>query len=164
MPIKIIMIATTIISSRIVKPRSVNLLDARAFAPAHCGNAINRRSVELDCSTLLMLSYQFAYRVPSLAVACDFEYTSKTFFPHQLVESGSSDTHRKPQSDCPVIGSTGTRRRNRIFLSSPAPSLTPLTSVSRSGGYPSLPTSTRILLEVARSWYWSCASFSVLYG
>src|SRR5450755_1566916 len=34
--------------------------------------------------------YQSEYFVPSLAVPCDFEYTSKIFLPPQLVESGSS--------------------------------------------------------------------------
>lgn len=35
-------------------------------------------------------TYQSEYFVPSSAVPVDFEYTSKTFLPPQLVESGSS--------------------------------------------------------------------------
>src|ERR1700680_4681400 len=78
--------------------------------------------------------HQSEYFVPSCAIPCDFEYTSKTFFPPQLVESGSSCTARKTHSFCPVIGSTGILRRKRIFLSLEAPSCTPFTSVSKSGG------------------------------
>src|SRR5579885_792212 len=60
--------------------------------------------------------YQSEYLVPSSAIPVDFEYTSKTLFPPQLVESGSSCTERKPHSARPVIGSTGTRRKNRMFF------------------------------------------------
>ena len=55
--------------------------------------------------------YQSEYFVPSKADAVDFEYTSKTLLPPQLVESGSSCTDRKPHSARPVIGSTGILRR-----------------------------------------------------
>src|ERR1700722_4086045 len=79
-------------------------------------------------------SYQSLYFVPSSAVPVDFEYTSKTFFPPQVVESASSPVPRSPQSALPVIGSMGTLRRNRSLLSVPVPSCTPRTNVSRSGG------------------------------
>src|SRR5580700_5020747 len=79
-------------------------------------------------------NYQSLYFVPSSAVPVDFEYTSNTFFPPQVVESQSSLLERSPQSARPVIGSTGTLRRNRSLLSFPAPSCTPFTSVSKSGG------------------------------
>src|ERR1700741_4109915 len=64
-----------------------------------------------------------------------------------------------PHSTRPVIGSFGTRRRKRIFFPvAPAPpNATPFTSVSRSGGYPSLPSSTRIFCWSARSLYLSIA-------
>src|SRR5260370_28741062 len=78
--------------------------------------------------------YQPLYFVPSSAVPVDFEYTSKTFFPPQVIESQSSLLERSPQSDRPVIGSTGTLRRNRSLLSFPGPSYTPFTSLSKSGG------------------------------
>src|SRR5437762_963350 len=78
--------------------------------------------------------YQSEYLVPSRAVACDFVCTSKTFFPPQFVESGSSWMAWSAQSDWPVMGSVGIRRRKRIFVSVPAPMFTPLTRASRSGG------------------------------
>src|ERR1700688_3996709 len=58
-----------------------------------------------------------------------------------------------PHSGRPVIGSTGTRRRKRIFFPAAPepPTATPFTNVSRSGGYPSLPSSTRIFCWSARS-------------
>src|ERR1700741_4039561 len=80
-----------------------------------------------------LIAHQSEYLLPSRAVPCDLEYTSKTFLPHQLMESGSSVTHRSPQSACPVIGSTGIFRRKRTFLSA-VPTWTPFTRVSRSGG------------------------------
>src|SRR5580704_6557547 len=109
--------------------------------------------------TFRLANYQSAYFVPSNAIPVDFEYTSNTFFPPQLVESGSSCTERKPHSARPVIGSFGTRRRNRIFFPAAPepPTATPFTSVSRSGGYPSLPSSTRIFCWSAKSLYLSIA-------
>src|ERR1700674_2371134 len=80
--------------------------------------------------------YQSLYLVPSKATWSDFVKTSKTFCPPQESESLSSCMERIPHS-CLVMGSTGILRRNFSFL--PATS-TPVTSVSRSGGYPSLPT------------------------
>src|SRR5258708_39932780 len=79
-------------------------------------------------------NYQSEYLVPSSAVLVDFEYMSNTFFPPQLVESGSSWTARSPHSARPVMGSTGIFRRKRIFRSLAVPSCTPCTRVSRSGG------------------------------
>src|ERR1700726_4581696 len=79
-------------------------------------------------------NYQSLYFVPFSAVPVDFEYTSKTFFPPQTAESGSSPVDRSPQSARLVIGSMGTLRRNRSLLSFPAPNCTPVTSVSKSGG------------------------------
>src|SRR5262245_66323572 len=108
MPTRIRIIEITINSSIRVKPRDVR----RRF---------------------FLITHQSEYLLPSRAVPCDLEYTSKTFFPHQLCESGSSVTHRSPQSACPVIGSTGTFLKKRIFLSA-VPTWTPLTSDSRSGG------------------------------
>src|SRR5215475_11400932 len=108
MPTRIRIIEMTISSSIRVNPRDL----ARRF---------------------FVITHQSEYLLPSRAVPCDLEYTSKTFLPHQLTESGSSVTQRKPQSACPVIGSTGTFLKKRIFLSA-VPTWTPFTSVSRSGG------------------------------
>src|SRR5215472_15746313 len=66
-----------------------------------------------------------AYFVPSNAVPCDFEWTSKTLPPPQLCESGSSCTDCRFHSGRPVMGSTGIRRRNRVFCSPLAPYCTP---------------------------------------
>src|SRR5690242_9719392 len=93
--------------------------------------------------------YQSAYLVPSRAVPCDLECTSKTFLPPHEVESGSSWTDCKFHSARPVIGSTGMRRKKRTLRSEPAPIWMGFTSESRSGGYPSLPTSTRMRLRSA---------------
>src|SRR5437868_15454834 len=102
MPIKIRIIVITIISSISVKPsRRGGLCQANA-----------KRELRL-CD--FFMGHQSEYLVPSSAVAWDLEYTSKTFFPPQLVESGSSCTARKPQSARPVIGSTGIFRRKRIL-------------------------------------------------
>lgn len=101
--------------------------------------------------------YQSEYFVPSKAVPVDLEYTSKTLFPPQPVASGSSCTERIPQSALPVIGSTGIRRSIRIFSEPLPPYEIPSTRVCRSGGYPSLPTSTRMRVWSARSLYWSIA-------
>src|SRR6266850_5280644 len=133
MPIKMKMIEITIISSISVNPFAHELLPV------------------LDLLMIFMLPHHSEYRRPSVPVACDFEYTSKTFRPHQLVESGSSDTQRSPHSFCPVIGSFGISLRKRIFLSVPAPTFTPFTRVSRSGGYGSCPTPVGIRC-------WSAAS------
>src|SRR5208282_5998496 len=122
------MIEITIINSSSVKPR----FEDRA------ARFLTATPLSMILLTLFIatprLHYQSLYFVPSSAVPDDFEYTSKTFFPPQLVESGSSLIERNPQSARPVIGSTGIFLRNRSFLSSPAPSCTPFTSVSKSGG------------------------------
>src|SRR5579862_1348491 len=81
--------------------------------------------------------YHVLYSVPSKPVPWDFVNTSNTFWPPQESESGSSCIDRNPHSVVPVMGSTGMRRRNFNFL--PCTS-TPFTRVSRSGGYPSVPT------------------------
>src|SRR6185437_257015 len=81
--------------------------------------------------------YQSLYLVPSSAVPVALVCTSKTLLPSHESESGSSCIERSPQSVSPVIGSVGIRRKNFNFL---PPTSTPLTSVSRSGGYPSEPT------------------------
>src|ERR1700686_3605991 len=49
-------------------------------------------------------------------MALESENTSNTSFPPQLLEPGSSSTERIPPSAWPVIGSTGTRRKNRTCL------------------------------------------------
>src|ERR1700688_3240998 len=82
----------------------------------------------------ILANHQSEYFVPSCAIPCDFEYTSNTVFPPQLGESGSCCTARQPHSFCPVMGSTGILRRKLIYLSLEAPSCTPFTRVSRSGG------------------------------
>src|ERR1039457_4935804 len=79
----------------------------------------------------LSCSHHVAYLVPSSAVPCDLECTSKTLCPPYESESGSSCMERNPHSAWPVIGSTGILRRTLTFL--PCTS-TPFTSVSRSGG------------------------------
>src|SRR5712664_3192543 len=152
MPIRMRIIVMTIINSMSVNPapNSTPRRFSNAALPARIRDSIsisNPRSI-----------YQSEYFVPSSAVAVDFEYTSNTFFPPQLVESGSSCTARSPHSARPVMGSTGIFRRKRIFRSLPAPSCTPFTIVSRSGGYPSLPISTRIWFRSAASLYRSIAS------
>src|ERR1035437_2322614 len=78
-------------------------------------------------------NHHVLYFVPSKPVPSDLVYTSKTLCPPQESESGSSCIERKPHSSLPVMGSTGIRRKKRIFL--PLES-TPFTRVSRSGGYP----------------------------
>src|SRR5215472_6122972 len=83
--------------------------------------------------------YQSLYFVPSRPVPSDLVYTSNTFCPPHESESGSSCIDRRPHSVLPVIGSSGIRRKNRIFL--PFES-TPFTKVSKSGGYPWLSTFT----------------------
>src|SRR3954451_19822336 len=80
--------------------------------------------------------YQSLYLVPSSAVPFDLVCTSKTLLPSQESESGSSCMERRPQSVSPIIGSVGIRRKNFNFF---PPTSTPLTKVSRSGGYCSDP-------------------------
>src|ERR1700721_4873673 len=130
------MIVITIINSISVNPKRRAPRRRRRFAFFSSGTF----------NPHIFAHHQSEYFVPSCATPCDFEYTSNTFFPPQLVESGSSCTARNPHSFCPVMGSTGILRRKRIFLSLEAPSCTPFTSVSKSGGYPSLPSSTLIWL------------------
>src|SRR5216684_6228183 len=82
-------------------------------------------------------TYHSLYLVPSSAVPSDLVNTSKTLCPPQESEVGSSCIDRIPHSAFPVMGSTGILRRKRTFL---PPTSTPVTSVSRSAGYPSVPT------------------------
>src|SRR5688572_10482257 len=120
---------TTISSSMIVNP-AVLLNLFMSFRPVV--------GVGLACRHRCR-RYQSRYLVPSSAVPWLFEYTSYTFWPPHVVESGLSWYARRPHSLSPVIGSTGILRRN--FSLRPVASLatdTPSTSVSRSGGYPSL--------------------------
>src|SRR6266576_397285 len=100
------MIVMTIISSINVKPeprRSLRRFRNHDPPIRFCDSVFN--------SNLRPTNYQSEYLVPSSAVPVDFEYTSNTFLPPQLVESASSRTARKPHSACPVIGSTGILRR-----------------------------------------------------
>src|SRR6266853_3449978 len=121
--IRIMLMTTTISIS--VKPR-VLALGLRTLGLQNLGlRALDQNFI-----------YQSLYLVPSKATWSDLLKTSKTFCPPQESESLSSCIERIPHS-CLVMGSTGIRRRNFSFL--PATS-TPVTSVSRSGGYPSLPT------------------------
>src|ERR1051325_2437369 len=113
MPIKIKMIDITIINSSSVNPARL------------------RRTAFVFSKLMFMLPHHSEYGRPSVPVSCELEYTSKTFFPHQLCESGSSETQRNAQSFCFVIGSTGISLMNRTFLSC---TFTPLTSVSKLGG------------------------------
>src|SRR5215469_7649777 len=94
---------------------------------------LNQSKAALSEAFSHSLSYHVLYFVPSSPVPSDLVYTSKTFCPPQESESGSSCTERRPHSSLPVTGSTGIRLRKRSFL--PLES-TPLTRVSRSGGYP----------------------------
>src|SRR5690242_5950214 len=83
-PIRIRMIVMTIINSMSVNPVLANLLRrfTDAGLPAQiCDNILNSNP---------HMNYQSEYLVPSRAVPDDFEYTSNTFLPPQLVESGSS--------------------------------------------------------------------------
>src|SRR5690242_5588020 len=107
------MIEITIISSSSVNP------------------APSRRVHFVFLKSMFMLPHHSEYGRPSVPVSCELEYTSNTFFPHQLCESASSETHRNPQSFSFVIGSTGTSLIKRTFLSC---TFTPLTSVSKFGG------------------------------
>src|SRR5579862_2987400 len=130
------MIAITIISSISVNPpvarcspraRRLAALFLRRFnpfisTPRHAGEPASH------------LHYQSLYFVPLSAVPVDFEYTSKTLFPPQVVESQSSLDDRSPQSARPVIGSIGTLRKKRSVLSFAPPICTPFTSVSKSAG------------------------------
>src|SRR5208283_5172597 len=80
------------------------------------------------CASAAHVFHHVAYLVPSSAVPCDLECTSKTLCPPYESESGSSCMERNPHSAWPVMGSTGILRRNLTFL--PCTS-TPSTSVSR---------------------------------
>src|SRR5580658_8935636 len=63
-----------------------------------------------------LFAYQSAYFVPSIAVPCDLEVTSKTFCPPHESLFDSSCMERKFHSALPVIGSTGMLRINLSFL------------------------------------------------
>src|SRR5947208_16832684 len=83
-PIKMRMIVMTIINSMSVNPAPASLL--RRFIDA--GLPVRIWDNILNSSP--RQHYQSEYLVPSRAVPVDFEYTSNTFLPPQLVESGSS--------------------------------------------------------------------------
>jgi len=59
--------------------------------------------------------------------------THRHILPHQLVESGSSDTHRLPNPFDSSSGPSESRAGNRTFFPTRA-TFTPVTSVSKSGG------------------------------
>ena len=56
------------------------------------------------------------YLVPSRAVPCDFEYTSKTLCPPKESDVGSSCIERSPHSALPVIGSIRNAAQKRHLL------------------------------------------------
>src|ERR1700680_4334483 len=65
-------------------------------------------------------SYQSLYFVPSSAVSCDLVNTSKTLFPSQESEVGSSCIECIPHSGLLVIGSIGIRAEiSSFFLARP---------------------------------------------
>src|SRR5216684_7905131 len=99
MPIKIRMIVMTIINSMSVKPfssRALRRLRNDDFPVRIRDSILNSnpyssyQSEYFVPSSAVAVDYQSEYFVPSSAALVDFEYTSNTFFPPQLVESGSS--------------------------------------------------------------------------
>ena len=78
------MIVMTIINSIIVNP--VSNSTPRRFP----NEGLPARIRDIISISNPRSNYQSEYLVPSSAVAVDFEYTSNTFLPPQLVESGSS--------------------------------------------------------------------------
>jgi hypothetical protein len=136
-----------------VRQRLTRSTEANRRSP---GSTLWNSSME-SLNSVERVDYQSEYLVPSSAVPVDLEYTSNTLLPAEPVESGSSCTARIPQSALPVIGSTGIRRKRRIFSVPVPPYETPSTSVCKSGGYPSLPTCTCTRSWSARSLYLSIA-------
>src|SRR5438093_10403321 len=82
-PIRMRMIVMTIINSMSVNPARGNPL--RRFI-----NDLQARICACTPNSNPPPDYQAEYLVTSSAVPVDLEYKSKTFFPPQLVQSGSS--------------------------------------------------------------------------
>src|SRR5271156_1978477 len=141
MVIKMTMIAITTISSINVKPRWPPPT-SRFFRIAELKYLFNIHRCLPRSFCYIEFAYQSEYFVPSDAVPDDLLYTSNTSCPPQPVESASSCTDRKPQSLFFVRGSSGTSRKKRIRLSVLPVIGVGFTSVSRSGGYPSVPAFT----------------------
>ena len=104
-PMRMAMIVMTIISSMRVNPKLRHA--PRLFRGQRSGIWWYKCVFTFGCSS----HHQSEYFVPSIAVAVDWEYTSKTSLPPHCVDSGSSCTARRPQSGWPVIGSIGIFRR-----------------------------------------------------
>ena len=122
------MIDITIINSMMVKPDW--LREWRRRVSRRVGLVISAQDESPQCHSTSPNTLCHPSRCPSISSTRQ-KYSCRP----NCVESGSSCTARNPHSARPVMGSTGTRRRNRMFLPvAPAPpSATPFTKVSKVG-------------------------------